>query len=160
MNIFATFNCPQESALYLDDVRINKMIIESAQMMSTVVRFYGASDPRLYCPSFHKHPCTLWVRENQSNFMWLYRHAYHMHKIFKAKHNKRHSSFAVIELCMSYAHLLPQNAQTEFANCTPYKSVFDKRPIIDRYKQFMHDKWAKDVIPLTWTGRIDPRSLT
>ena len=38
MNIFAFDKCPMRSALWLDDIRKNKMILESAQMLSTAVR--------------------------------------------------------------------------------------------------------------------------
>ena len=38
MNIFATSPCPVESARFLDDKRVNKMILESAQMMATHYR--------------------------------------------------------------------------------------------------------------------------
>ena len=38
MNIFALDQCPMQSALWLDDIRKNKMILESAQMLSTAVR--------------------------------------------------------------------------------------------------------------------------
>jgi len=38
MNIFAFDKCPMQSALWLDDIRKNKMILESAQMLSTAVR--------------------------------------------------------------------------------------------------------------------------
>ena len=38
MNIFALDKCPMQSAQWLDDIRKNKMILESAQMLSTAVR--------------------------------------------------------------------------------------------------------------------------
>ena len=38
MNIFALSRCPMQSAWWLDDIRKNKMILESAQMLSTAVR--------------------------------------------------------------------------------------------------------------------------
>ena len=34
MNIFALDKCPMQSAQWLDDIRKNKMILESAQMLS------------------------------------------------------------------------------------------------------------------------------
>jgi hypothetical protein len=41
MNIFALSECPEQSALWLDDIRKNKMILESAQMLSTAIRSGG-----------------------------------------------------------------------------------------------------------------------
>ena len=43
MNIFALSRCPMQSAWWLDDIRKNKMILESAQMLSTAVRLLSGT---------------------------------------------------------------------------------------------------------------------
>ena len=43
MNIFALSRCPMQSAWWLDDIRKNKMILESAQMLSTAVRLLNGT---------------------------------------------------------------------------------------------------------------------
>ena len=43
MNIFATSPSPDTSALWLDDVRKNKMILETAQLLSASVRINSMS---------------------------------------------------------------------------------------------------------------------
>lgn len=44
MNIFASYECPIKSAQYLDTLRCNKMILESAQILSTVLFEHGGVD--------------------------------------------------------------------------------------------------------------------
>ena len=72
MNIFALDKCPMQSALWLDDIRKNKMILESAQMLSTAVRWL---DPDTTLPvyklAYMNHPCTKWARKSRANFSWL-----------------------------------------------------------------------------------------
>lgn len=41
MNIFATDPCPIKSAQFLDDKRVIKMILESAQMLCTALHQLG-----------------------------------------------------------------------------------------------------------------------
>ena len=43
MNIFATSSCPRESARAIDKMRVNKMHLESCQMLSTAVRVLSSS---------------------------------------------------------------------------------------------------------------------
>ena len=75
MNIFALSECPEQSALWLDDIRKNKMILESAQMLSTAIRWL---DPDTTLPvyklAYINHPCSKWARQSRSNFKWLLDH--------------------------------------------------------------------------------------
>ncbi len=75
MNIFALSECPEQSALWLDDIRKNKMILESAQMLSTAIR---RLDPDTTLPvyklAYINHPCSKWARATRGNFMWLIKH--------------------------------------------------------------------------------------
>ena len=47
MNIFVLDENPITAAKYLDDVRIPKMCVESAQMMASALRRHGATDEQM-----------------------------------------------------------------------------------------------------------------
>ena len=67
MNIFATNSDPALAAKFLDDKRVVKMCLESAQLLCTAVIECGGEAPY---KSIHKnHPCSIWVRKSRSNYM-------------------------------------------------------------------------------------------
>lgn len=75
MNIFVTSTCPKICAQVLDNKRVVKMVLETAQLLSTAI--FINSDityDNLYKPTHVKHPCTIWTTANIENWDWLFRH--------------------------------------------------------------------------------------
>lgn len=68
MNIFVLDSDPEIAAKYHTDKHVIKMILESAQMMSTVVRYVGLDAG--YKSTHLNHPCTIWARTSLSNWLW------------------------------------------------------------------------------------------
>mgnify|MGYP001162306335 FL=1 len=79
MNIFAVNEDPRIAALQLPDKLIPKMIVESAQMLSTAHRVLDgdkeADVKGLYKKAYENHPSCVWVREDAMNYWWLWMHA-------------------------------------------------------------------------------------
>lgn len=48
MNIFVTSSCPFECARTLDDVRVNKMVLETAQLLATAHHQLGSGTYEMY----------------------------------------------------------------------------------------------------------------
>jgi len=76
MNIFVLASDPRIAASYHCDQHMNKMILESAQMLSTVAKILHPKHPSLMhlynAPkSVYKHPCTLWIKESIHNARWV-----------------------------------------------------------------------------------------
>ena len=69
MNIFALSNRAEEAARWHCDRHVVKMPLESAQILSTVVR--GLGGEARYKPTHKNHPCTLWAGECSGNYEWL-----------------------------------------------------------------------------------------
>ena len=86
MNIFATDINPSTAARNLCDKHINKMIVESAQMLANgfaLDRMAQGDCPRNQkgeprSHGYSKHPCTLWCYETRGNMEWLVEHALEM----------------------------------------------------------------------------------
>jgi len=97
MNIFVLDTDPIKAAQLQCDKHVVKMIVESAQMLSTAHRildgdvFFGPSksglrtvkqwrhpdpelDHKLYKSVHVKHPCTVWTMESACNYEWHYQH--------------------------------------------------------------------------------------
>ena len=75
MNIFHLHEEPKICAEYHCDKHVVKMILETAQMLSTAYRkefIFSSTESagELYKPAFPKHPMTIWVGDSGANFFW------------------------------------------------------------------------------------------
>lgn len=78
MNIFALHLDPKIAASYHCDKHVVKMIVESAQMISTIFEKYNGYEKWMYKPCFPHHPCTLWAGESRRNLIWLIDLGFHL----------------------------------------------------------------------------------
>jgi hypothetical protein len=73
MNIFILDEDPAVAASYHCDQHLNKMILESAQMLSSAVFSLVPYDvlhklkPPIYKPSYPRHPCNIWLTRVGAN---------------------------------------------------------------------------------------------
>jgi hypothetical protein len=173
MNIFAPYACPVKSAQSLDNLRVPKMILESAQLLSTVA--YLADHPEklvFYKPGWQRHPCTLWLMESQANVSWLLRHAEALCAEFHRRFSgNSHDSEWIFEYFKEYVlktdvFSVPDVPLTPHANCTEFKSepdvhlAYQKALIAKWDAQSSRPIWGKTGCPDFWyehllsSGRI------
>lgn len=117
MNIFVLSRNPYEAAKMHCDKHIVKMPLETAQMLSTTLHNYGVNMP--YKPVHKNHPCTKWVGENISNFLWTIHLGIALCNEYRKRYGKYHRSEQVIWYAHKYAHLLPNGEMTPFAQAMP-----------------------------------------
>lgn len=153
MNIFVTDPNWTKSAEALDDKRLVKMVLETAQIISTVAHKYGVQG-EWYKPTHANHPCVVWAGECTPNFTWLILHGNALGAEYTKRFNKVHKSHDIISLAIKsdLAFCLPDKLQTPFANCTNYKHL----PVIEAYRNHLADKWAADAKPPKWTSSNPP----
>lgn len=70
MNIFYLDHDPTLCAQYHYDTHVIKMILESAQLLSTAHHLCGNGGP--YKLTHQNHPSAVWVRESVAHYAWLY----------------------------------------------------------------------------------------
>lgn len=143
MNIFYTHSCPVASAMWLDDRRANKMLVESVQLLCTALRHYGADDSRLYRATHVNHPCTRWVRASRQHWMWLWYHAYALAVRYHATRGRTHASEKVLKFCATLADTIPIGGWTEPPQVVAERCVLTT----DGYKRELERKWNNDTIP-------------
>lgn len=118
MNLFILSECPIEAAQMQCDKHINKMTVESAQMLSTAHRMLdGYSEKRpsksgkrlstywahpelddvLYKAVHHHHPCTVWTMETSDNYKWHYAHFITLAEEFEHRYGKQHKTFVQLK---------------------------------------------------------------
>jgi len=96
MNIFVLDNDIEKCAAYHNNRHCVKMILESAQMLSTAVRLSGINKGYKAC--YEKHPCTLWVNNSLDNWLWLRKLVIELNTEWKSRfnHERNHKSFDVV----------------------------------------------------------------
>ena len=75
MNIFYLDHDPATAARYHTDKHVIKMILESAQLLSTTHHLSKSDDEilsHIYKPTHFNHPSAIWVRMSKANYEWLY----------------------------------------------------------------------------------------
>jgi len=156
MNIFCTHLCPIQSALALDDKRVVKMVVETAQMLSAALHRHGYEKSDIYKPSYVKHPCTLWAGNTRTNFTWLCDHGLALCAIYSAIYGREHKSQSIIQKCHDLVAHIPDGDLREFADCTEFKT-YTNLSIHERYRMFMNLKWnTRDKTPPKFTRRKTP----
>lgn len=113
MNIFATSPDPVESAMALDDRRLVKMILETAQLLSSAV-LHKRAIKGLYKPTHKNHPCGIWARKSRQNFEWLVAHGLAMSEIYAQAFGRSHKSSDIIRRAARFSYLMTASRSPRF----------------------------------------------
>lgn len=152
MNIFVVSDEVFACADALDDKRLNKMVLETAQILSSAVIRYGGET--LYRVTHSSHPCVLWAGDTRSNYVWTVNLFRALHLEYFSRNNKSHKSFEDTFLDLSSKRsVIPEGALTPFVNCSLFKENPD---VYEAYKLTLKDKWSKDNPAPKWTNRNSP----
>ena len=153
MNIFVVNpNNHEENALVHDDKRLVKMILETAQLLATAINFKGGK--ATYKSTHINHPCSIWTRENNSNYMWLLNHFVALNKEYTYRYGKIHKCWNYYGEYLDNKYLFT-NSETisTHPNCTKFKEEPD---VYEAYKKVLVDKWLNDKHSPKWTKRTPP----
>lgn len=90
MNIFFLDRDPVKAAEYHCDKHVVKMILETAQIISTVYDRYGKHEDWMLKPCFKHHPCTLWAGNSRQNLIWLIRLGFALNTEYTVRYKKEH----------------------------------------------------------------------
>jgi len=97
MNIFHLDKNLKLCAVYHCDQHVRKMIIEYAQMLSTAHRVLDPDNNlEIYKKAYTNHPCTIWVRQNASNYLYMYELFILLCEEFKYRFEKIHKTSLLI----------------------------------------------------------------
>ena len=95
MNIFALSDDPKLAAQYHCDKHVNKMLLESVQILNGSLYERDLDDLAFYGYNHKHHPCTLWAAESWANFEWLVRLTHHLNNEWRLRydHDEHHTSY-------------------------------------------------------------------
>lgn len=150
MNIFFLSWLIKNSVKYHCDKHVVKMVLETAQMLCTVVVLSGGDAP--YRPVHAKHPCVLWAQKCKANWLWLRKFGLALSREYTFRYGKTHKSQYVIEALKTPD--LPDGKFTPPPQCMPDEFKHDN-PVIAYRKYYIGDKAKK--FKLVWTKRRIPK---
>jgi len=149
MNIFAIESDAagnidwHKSAVSHDNMRVNKMIIESCQMLSTNAQLLGQTTR--YRKSFENHPATIWARSSSANFRNLVTLAKSLRDEFCRRYNRfTHGSDDVIaqmtELINTpqFISSFPAHHNTPLPLCMP--DEYKLSDVVTSYRNYFANK--------------------
>ena len=166
MNIFVLDKDPIIAAKYMDDVRLPKMCVESAQMMASALRRHGATDKQMpltkagkpYKGGYTHHPCTIFAGDTRDNFMWLADHALALCSEYAKRFGKTHACEEPIRYMSKLGELgwIPKGELTPFAQAMPdeYKDDDAVKAYRSYYKSKQNSKggvrYVRTDVPTWW----------
>jgi len=157
MNIFFLHKDPQWAANALCDKHVPKMLLESAQMLSTAVQEnVGERLEDLYKPAYPKHPMTKWVGSTFSNFQWTLENAVFISQEYCKRFNKLHKSSRILNVIYDnqYYKEIPDERFTTPPQCMPDEYKDDD--YVTAYRKYYKGakayfaKWQRGVDAPEW----------
>lgn len=175
MNIFVLDKDPIIAAQLQCDKHVVKMIVESAQMLSTahrmldgvqmrnakgqLVKKWALTDARddiLYKSVHTAHPCTVWTMQSDMNYLWHYAHFTALCDEYTHRYGKVH---ATDKLLREELAIMP--SKIKYADMTPFALAMKANPecmykddAVKSYRAYYQTK--QDRFSMVWTKRSIP----
>lgn len=177
MNIFILDTDPEKAAQAQCDKHVVKMVLESAQMLSTAHRVLdgrvtkapsksgktmikhwvlGGAREDLYKAVHVSHPCTVWTMESEANYRWHFKHFRALAREFYQRFGKHHKSWTDLSGTLEQP---PYNIPNK--HLTPFRlamgaapQCIDESNPVESYRSFYQTK--QDRFDMKWTKRPKP----
>lgn len=178
MNIFILDQDPVIAAQSQVNRHVVKMIVESAQMLSTthrvldgtldmrpsksgkrMVKYYSMADSllelTLYKAVHHGHPCTKWTMESEDNYNWHWKHFSALCDEYTYRYDKTHSTDTKLRTVLKTPpRRIERLGLTPFALAMKQQSQCITDCPVESYRSYYHTKL--DYMPMVWTKRLVP----
>lgn len=148
MNIFAIDEDPRVAAMHLHDRHVVKMILESCQLLSTIQRLNGNTDPCLYKITHQHHPCIKWLLESSENYQWLYQHFIALCIEYTYRYFRTHRCVGLIDALKEPPDSLPVTARTNFKQAMP--DEYKTEDSVEAYRKYYLGRKVQNNF---WTNR-------
>jgi len=165
MNIFYLSEDPIQAAQWMVDRHVVKMILESAQLLSTAHRlldgqeillqvdllqedgsfktkkkkWWKLNDSReevLYSVTHINHPSAVWARQSVENYNWLVEHLFALMDEYTYRYNKKHKCHGELSyMLQSPPKNLKDYDMTLMPSCMDDMYIVSKNPV-DNYRNY------------------------
>ena len=147
MNIFYLHNDPEVAASYHCDKHCVKMILESAQLLSTAHRILDGDDYAdsvgLYKSFSPNHPSAVWVRESRENYRWLWEMTFALCREYNKRYDKTHAiqRVGILGALAPSPDNIVSSGFTSPPQCMPDQYKVDG-DVVQGYKNYYHGEKA------------------
>jgi extradiol dioxygenase family protein len=177
MNIFYIDHDPVQAARWMVDKHVVKMILESAQLLSTAHRVLDgqeivgssktgrkrkewvlpdARNHQIYAATHINHPSAVWCRQSVPNYLWLVEHLYALLDEYTYRYEKRHKC-AEIAYSLQSPHLNLKNQDfTTMPSAMADEYKISEDPIINYRNYYKKGKATMH----SWKKREQPEWIT
>jgi len=154
MNIFVLDKDPKVAVKYHVDKHVVKMILETAQLLSTAHRVLDntpAEDKSIYKKAFQNHPCAKWVRETSSNYEWTVSLLENLLDEYTYRYNKTHKVSYMLNRFKSMPNNIKKGGITKFALAMP--DYCKREDEVDAYRTYYKNEKHR---MFSWRKREKP----
>lgn len=155
MNIFCTDLDPVQCAKDHCLVHQTKMILEYAQLLSTAHRVLDGDGgiQGIYSSTHENHPCAVWVRESDMNYLWLHEVAMVLCELYTDRTGKVHATQSILLALSELPKGIPSGDFTEPPICAPYgyRTIHDT---VRAYRAYLNHKFSE------WQARENPVAVS
>lgn len=173
MNIFYLHEDPRQCAQWMVDKHVVKMILETAQLLSTAhrildgVEYVDTSGPRkkkvyslnddrdtiLYSATHINHPSAVWARSSVENYNWLVDHLFALSDEYTYRYGKYHLTMDKMALTIQSPPLnLKEWDMTPMPSCMDKQYIIGDDPIANYRNYYKYGKASMH----TWKKREAP----
>ena len=158
MNLFYLDRDPVEAARMQCDRHVVKMILETAQMLSTAHNELDG-DQVAYKSTHKNHPSTVWVRSSAEAYEWAYTHMMALGREYTKRYGKVHKTIAEHANALGVLPTALIHCREPFVD--PPQCMYDecKRPdTVLAYQVYYNakaDEWAEAGKPMKWYGETN-----
>lgn len=155
MNIFYLDADPELAAQAQCNKHVVKMIVETAQLLSTAHRMLDGStyadQVGLYKSTHVNHPSNVWVRSGLHNYQWAHQHFVALLCEYTLRYGKIHASDRLVSALETPPENLVDTEFTEPPQCMP--DVYKQRVTVEAYRDYYAGekagfcKWSKRGVP-------------
>lgn len=124
MNVFFLDRYPWLAATYHCDKHVVKMIVETAQLLSTAHHLNGTRlrPEELYRQTHASHPCAVWVRSSPESYVWAHALLHGLLEEWSKRYGNAINTHATYAKYLTLAETptrFPQNGWIEPPQCMP-----------------------------------------
>ena len=135
--------------MYHVDLHVNKMLLETCQLLC------NAHEIAPYKRTHYNHPCSVWVRSSQQNYLWTCNLGMALAMEFRHRFKKGHASEAVVKWAFANPLTNPVYDLTPFAQAMPEQ--YRREDAVKAYRTYyLAEKMMLRGKPSKWTGRSIP----
>lgn len=154
MNIFYLARDPEKAAEMLCDKHLVKMILETAQLLSSAHHVLESPRARVMYKLTHKnHPCAKWVRDSFANYQWLYIYFLALSREYTLRYERIHKTSLLYPLFAEAPARIPNKQFTSPPQCMP--DEYKHSNTVTAYRRYYVE--GKKHVAKRWTNRAKPK---